>query len=140
MKCGWESMEKFQGEGVIKLGSIFSGRVRIYPQMNRMDADQEDEMTVFSGKTPSLNFLSLLLSASILFICGFFPSLFALGRGEWMEEARPPTPSGQAGCARSSYEKVVARRVAVCSNKSAAFAMACSRVTPLLRMESMPSK
>jgi hypothetical protein len=37
-----------------------------------MDADQEDEMTVFSGKIPSLNFLSLLLSALILFICGFF--------------------------------------------------------------------
>lgn len=26
--------------------------------MNRMDADQKNEMTVFSGKIPSLNFLS----------------------------------------------------------------------------------
>jgi hypothetical protein len=53
--------------------------------MNRMDADQEDEMTVFYAKIPSLNFLSFILSASILFICGFFIRLFALGRSDWRE-------------------------------------------------------
>jgi hypothetical protein len=52
-----------------------------------MDADPEDKVTVFTGKIPTLYFLSLLLFALILFICGFF---FGCSHCEAIGDRRSP--------------------------------------------------